>query len=305
MSVHEHENNVLLIDDEQEQVNDQGDLEVNLDCLIEDANIDMAVMLGRFSRSLKEMECTVEAAAIPGVLTDKQKASITTRVKAMVSKLLDYHIVRSTEDIMNVYQSIVKIRATSVKLCINGGGKLTFPSAVNLPSVTAMRLDYLSGEVSGRLPDTLQTLWVDGVMRFSKMAPLTLNGLSNLQVLCVTSCHVLKNLLQTWEKGTCLRVIMTLCRIHKCQCEALIKNSPLIDLPYKVIIVPHSRYNVKTLTENAAIQKNAYHYRVGMVFYKNLGSLKRFAKCELPADIGELYSERKKIREENATEAAF
>uniref|UniRef100_A0A0N5CDY5 Elf-1_N domain-containing protein n=1 Tax=Strongyloides papillosus TaxID=174720 RepID=A0A0N5CDY5_STREA len=60
MSVHDHEDDLLLIEDdgEQVQVNDQGNLGVNLDFLNEDANVDMAVMLSRFSRSLKEMGCT-------------------------------------------------------------------------------------------------------------------------------------------------------------------------------------------------------------------------------------------------------
>uniref|UniRef100_A0A0N5C9G5 FBD domain-containing protein n=1 Tax=Strongyloides papillosus TaxID=174720 RepID=A0A0N5C9G5_STREA len=361
MSIHEHEDDFLLIEDDGEQVQPQGDNEpavVNpqvpeedvafLDVNALEGEVDLDAILGRYSRTLKSMGATVEAvlllmemgeeisgvpyhyadsfedltnihdarlafirrraallAAVGDNPTVRQKDAIDTKAKSCVSKRLDYQVARTTEEIMSMYQSIAKIEATCVRVCINGSGIITFPSTIVPSSLTSLKIKHVSGKLSGRLPDKLGCLWIDGLVIPSPSSPNSLVGFSSLQTLIVSSCDTLKLLLSPLEKNVPLKVIVSLCKPHKCVCEKHIRATSQLDLPFKIVIVPDRRYNGQAITQNATVQKNLFFHRMGTIYYKNSHWIKTFAACEYPEDIAEIQSERKKMRLTAASESIF
>uniref|UniRef100_A0A0N5C2W7 Nop domain-containing protein n=1 Tax=Strongyloides papillosus TaxID=174720 RepID=A0A0N5C2W7_STREA len=335
MSIHEHEDDFLLIEDDGEQVQPQGDNEpavVNpqvpeedvafLDVNALEGEVDLDAILGRYSRNLRSMGATVEAvlllmemgeevsglerkllwakeshitvlnsfenltsihdaglafirrraallAAVGENPTVRQKDAIDTKAKSCVSKRLDYQVARTTEDIMSVYQSIAKIEAT------------------------CLRIKHVFGKLSGRLSDKLGCLWIDGSVIPSPLSPASLIGLSSLQMLIVSGCDTLKLLLSSLDKNIPLKVIVSLCKPHKCLCKKHIRATSQLDLPFKIVIVPDRRYNGQAITQNATVRKNLFFHRMGTIYYKNSHWIKTFAECEYPEDIAEIQGERK------------
>uniref|UniRef100_A0A0N5CA47 LRR domain containing protein n=1 Tax=Strongyloides papillosus TaxID=174720 RepID=A0A0N5CA47_STREA len=234
----------------------------------------------------------VLTAALEDNPSDRQLFSVKNRAKAMVTKQPDYHIIRTTDELMAVYQSICRIEATTVQIRINEVGMLTFPSTVVLPTLTALRIKYISGELSGKLPEKLKLLWIDGPMRVSRTAPMAVPGLSSLEILVVNSCSTLKLL--------CPYVAHI-----SAKCDTILRTAKNLELPSKVVIVPAAKYCGRAISENATVQKNVFFNRLGLVFYKNATALRKFARCTLPADIASFCSDRKRIRLDEAADATF
>uniref|UniRef100_A0A0N5BBN5 FBD domain-containing protein n=1 Tax=Strongyloides papillosus TaxID=174720 RepID=A0A0N5BBN5_STREA len=243
-------------------------------------------------------------AAFQGEPNAQQSDAIGTRAKASIPRRLDYLVVRTTEEVMAMYQSIAKIDAARVLVCTNGSGIINFPATINLPSLTELKIKHTSGHLSGKLPGNLNLLWIEGIIVPSRKSTLSLSGMSVLQTLIVNSCDTLKLILSQLDKSVPIKVIISLCKPHKCLCEKHIRAAASLDLPYRVAIVPDKKYNAQVITENVAVQKNSFFNRIGTVYYKNSHQIKKFAKCELPDDIAELEVERKKVRS-SAAEGSF
>uniref|UniRef100_A0A0N5C5G1 DUF1308 domain-containing protein n=1 Tax=Strongyloides papillosus TaxID=174720 RepID=A0A0N5C5G1_STREA len=227
MSVREHEDNLLLIDDEhdqnrRQQINEPviNDLPVppiqpdnedeNLDFLnlIDlEGEADVDVIMGRYFKTMRGLNATLESvyilmelgeevftmerkllwgseshinvlrkfddmssihdarlafvrrkaallSSLKGEPTAQQSDAIMTRAKASIPKRLDYLVVRTTEEVMAMYQSIAKTDAARVLVCTNGSGIINFPATINLPSLTELKIKHTSGHLSGKLPET-------------------------------------------------------------------------------------------------------------------------------------------------------
>uniref|UniRef100_A0A0N5C1H8 Ubiquitin-like domain-containing protein n=1 Tax=Strongyloides papillosus TaxID=174720 RepID=A0A0N5C1H8_STREA len=188
-------------------------------------------VLNRYSRTLKEMSSTVEAvlllleldepvtslerkllwaseshihllkfyirrknellASLGEDPSSNQQVELEARCQASVSKQLDYCVIRTTDDLTTVYQSICRIEGITVQICVNGFEVVMFPSTIALPTLSALRIKYISGKLSGILPDKLKFLWFEGSIKVSETSPLTLSGLSSLEILVVNTCSTL------------------------------------------------------------------------------------------------------------------
>uniref|UniRef100_A0A0K0FAW9 Disease resistance protein n=1 Tax=Strongyloides venezuelensis TaxID=75913 RepID=A0A0K0FAW9_STRVS len=197
-------------------------------------------------------------AAIGPNPSDVQESAIITRAKESVPKGLNYHVVRSSKEIMEMYQSIAKIEAKSVFVCVNGSGIINLPATVTLPSLTSLKIRLTSGELVGKLPERISCLWIDGSLIPSKSNSLSLFGMSVLQTLIINNCDTLKLLLSQTDKNVPIKIIVSLCKSQKYVCEKHIRAVSHLNLSFRIVIVPDRKYNSRLITENVAVKRTPF-----------------------------------------------
>uniref|UniRef100_A0A0N5CG83 Nop domain-containing protein n=1 Tax=Strongyloides papillosus TaxID=174720 RepID=A0A0N5CG83_STREA len=246
--------------------------------------------------SEKHAAATREAVEEYGIqITPQIRDDLTKQVKASLPKSLDYGVLRTTDEVKTMLQSILNVGAISAQCCINGAGPIIFPAGVAVPNLKQLKVEYLSGAMSGRLPEHLRVVWLCGTMPLGKNI-FNLAGLSELTVLVVTGCGMMANATETLTESSNLKCIITLCKAPDCKCDQLVKKKFGLAFGGQVIIVPDNRYDGKALTHTESFRKAMFQKRRGMVFHKGPATFKKFAVCRLPTQVRGEHAERKKLR---------
>uniref|UniRef100_A0A0N5CC23 Nop domain-containing protein n=1 Tax=Strongyloides papillosus TaxID=174720 RepID=A0A0N5CC23_STREA len=230
-----------------------------------------------------------------GSLSNSAQMEIDKAVKATLPKNIDYGVLRSTEEVKKMLQSMANVRAKAASCVVNGSGQISFPIGISVPKLKQFKMEFVSGVFAGSFPESIRVLWLCGFVPGGNQV-CNLNGLINLQILVVSSCAIMSQAMGTIPVSNELKCILTLCKSAECRCGLLIKKKFGNVFSTQVIIIPSGRYNGRLATTSESYRKAMFLRRKGIVFARGSSSFEKFATCNLPNDVQEEFEEVKKSR---------
>uniref|UniRef100_A0A0N5C5F9 DUF1758 domain-containing protein n=1 Tax=Strongyloides papillosus TaxID=174720 RepID=A0A0N5C5F9_STREA len=165
--------------------------------------------------------------------------------KTLWSAEADIHVLRTFTKIEPIYQVRQAYRTQDRTYLPKS---ISFPTGVSVPALHQMKIEYVSGDVSGRLPESLRTLWLCGANDFDNKG-ISLVGLNQLRVLVTSDC----------------------------KCGQLVKSFAGMTMKGQVVIIPDARYDGWVLNLTESFRRAMLMKRRGIVYHSGPTSFKKFA----------------------------